>query len=459
MKRTSETWTQLDWVDTLNATSSRGSAAGATRCGLPVGPTTAPSGRDPALASLSARQAEERGLLTSGTSGRTGTISSASADLQSSLESRLRARTASVGSTLYALTWKDRATPSGRLICALRASARRISDSGSGLLGWPTPQVADINHARGSREYADRTLARAQPPSNVALYAQLAGWPTPTVGNADGSQIAKDASVTGRRPDGSKATVSLNAVVQAAGWPTPAASDGERSGSGITEGMTGVSLTQMSKMVGWQTPKASEGMGRYGVTNGTVYPKLWGEAELAGWPTPMAGTPARNGNNEAGNNDSSRKTVELAGWPTPAMMDGNRAGKATTFEGYLQHKEKHAARGVNAQFHLNAAADCSGWPTPTTRDHKDTGDLSGSMFRRDGQLRDDTVPRVATMCGPARLTATGEMLTGSSAEMESGGQLNPAHSRWLMGYPPAWDDCGVMAMPSSRKSRQPSSGA
>ena len=48
------------------------------------------------------------------------------------------------------------------------------------LAGWPTPQVAGINHARGTAEYANRTLARTHPPSNVALYAQLAGWPTPT---------------------------------------------------------------------------------------------------------------------------------------------------------------------------------------------------------------------------------------------------------------------------------------
>jgi hypothetical protein len=49
---------------------------------------------------------------------------------------------------LFALTWNDAVTPSGRRICALRASARRTSDSAS--TSWPTPVV---NDAKGS-DYA-----------------------------------------------------------------------------------------------------------------------------------------------------------------------------------------------------------------------------------------------------------------------------------------------------------------
>ena len=55
---------------------------------------------------------------------------------------------------------------------------------------------------------------------------------------------------------------------------------------------------------------------------------------------------------------------------------------------------------------------------------------------------------------PMRLTVSGQMLTGSSAEMESGGQLDPSHSRWLMGLPPEWDDSAPTATPSQRKSRK-----
>ena len=135
-----------------------------------------------------------------------------------------------------------------------------------------------------------------------------------------------------------------------------------------------------------------------------------------------------------------------SGCPTPAAntygedLDREMARRARL-------KEKH---GNGAGMTIALAAQMSGWPTPTTRDHKDGSECQNVPLNA-------LLGRVAWLAGPARLTSTGEMLTGSSAGMESGGQLNPAHPRWLMGYPPEWDACAGMAMPSSRKSRRRSS--
>jgi hypothetical protein len=84
-------------------------------------------------------------------------------------------------------------------------------------------------------------------------------------------------------------------------------------------------------------------------------------------------------------------------------------------------------------------AELSGWLTPSANDDA-AGNPTGKMQRMLGHQ--------------AKEATSGQTATGSPVETGKSGVLSPAHSRWLMGYPPAWDDCGVTAMPSSRKSRQ-----
>lgn len=176
-----------------SVTSSPESAYGALPHAAPASPTMRRCGPDPALASLSARQAKERGLLTSGTCGPPSTISSSNVRLRSLLASRLREQTEMLGSTLYRLTWTQRVMPSGLRKPALRVSARRTSDPAT--IGWPSCQARDW---KGSPILGPQDRGLKGSPLNeivmnngngfgmiLPMTAQLAGWPTAVVQDAN----------------------------------------------------------------------------------------------------------------------------------------------------------------------------------------------------------------------------------------------------------------------------------
>jgi hypothetical protein len=290
--------------------------SGRTRFAAPAGPTTGLSGPVVARASLSPRQAQALGLMTSDTSGHTSIGSSRSAALQTSLENKLRARTQNLGSTLYKLTWKSWATPSGPSRFRLRASVPRTS--GTDFSGWATPTARDWKDGEECQNVPINAL--------LGRMVWLAGWGTPTASEPGGTAeqyVSRSIDSTGNT-----APTMLTHQVQMAGWPT--ATDSERRGT-LDEAAPNKTLNHV--------------------------------AQMAGWPTPTAGSNDR----------------EAA--PERAM----------------------------------------------------------TMYREDGTKHQQRLQDFAAICSPARLTASGEMLTGSFAGMESGGQLCPGHSRWLMGLPQAWE--------------------
>ena len=166
-------------ADTRSATSSLVSAAGVWRYVLPDGRTVDEFGLAHALASLSARQVKAMGLTMSGISGRPGSISSKSADLSTSLASRLQQRLASAGSTLFRQTWKVKATASGLRFWAHTAAVPRTSDSGCG--AWPTPVVQDIASSARTTTAAQKWKSdHRQAEAHTLLdAARLASYPTP----------------------------------------------------------------------------------------------------------------------------------------------------------------------------------------------------------------------------------------------------------------------------------------
>lgn len=121
---------------------------------------------------------------------------------------------------------------------------------------------------------------------------------------------------------------------------------------------------------------------------------------------------------------SERLTKEsgLTGWPTPTCNT---------------NPQPETPRGLQT---LAGAARLVGWPTPTTIDN--------NQIRGQGAAKDKP-QRGTTLGGAVRMLLappmdSGKRQVGYRVEMNSGVQLNPAHSRWLMGFPRDWDECSPL---------------
>jgi DNA (cytosine-5)-methyltransferase 1 len=126
-------------------------------------------------------------------------------------------------------------------------------------------------------------------------------------------------------------------------------------------------------------------------------------------------------------------------WLADTAADGRREERQNVGGGIVRNCAQGGAQD------LCQAAMLAGWATPLVADADKADCTLPAIQRRAASGKN------LSCAMQARLVGSGTTPNGSPASTESTAQLNPAHARWLMGLPPAWDDCAPLETPSMLK--------
>jgi hypothetical protein len=132
---------------------------------------------------------------------------------------------------------------------------------------------------------------------------------------------------------------------------------------------------------------------------------------------------------------SGRAFGSLDTWPMPQSRDGahSRSGMPERTGGRRRNLD-----GGFPDAHGSHEAPLAAWRSPNTTDYKGRSGPNCAAFQQ------GNINRLADQ-------VHGMTSNGSPAQTEKRGQLNPAFSLWLQGYPPEWENCAPQAMRSSRR--------
>ena len=500
---------QVTLEDLLNATSSQGSGSGPTPCGAPDGPMTGPSGQDRAHVNPFQPPVNGKESMTKGICGLSGSGSSKPVGRPSSSGNRSHHQQSSVArlkelerDRIYQLNYRLRHRAKDLIrhaklrskkkglpfdldnhvediqaridagLCEVTGFPFNLQDGRT----WDSPSLDRINPAEGYTysnlrivchainsafgdwgeqrmvDLARAILARRRERSNdlSKKLAERLKERSDQLGSTLFRLTWKEhVTPSGRVIPRLRASGLPTSGSGCTSWPTPVANDDNK---------TPEAHLAMKKRMGER-----DGTG----ANRTAITSLQVTAKLASWPTPAANEfeqldsdalmkrrekyQEKYGNNGFGLTVA--QAAQLASWPTPRSAE---AGPDYA----IQDREQSGG------FSLQTVAS---WATPSSRDWKDTPGMAQDAFDKSGKFRNriDQLARQTYLTAgwqtglspqdpKPQLTASGQTPSGSPAGTEKRGQLNPEFSRWLMGLPPAWDDCAVMVTRSVRRSRKSS---